>query len=604
MRQPLRVLTLAVLLLASVSVHTADPPVRAAEKPDNACEPANVAALIQDSKDQDDQKPVPADPAPVLQPVNPSLLFSDDFEATGSLARWRGSGTLAVTKGDSVSGAYAARGTGTLTDTGTFARQTISGGQNTINYQVNFKVVSQGSNPLGLTALRGINDRRLFTMTLGSNGALGYTNDLSGVRAISNVVPTPGTWYQLQSSLTVNMQTKQVVILVWLNHQPVYGLWRTEAITPGDYLDLMDVRSAGKGVIGIVQLGDSSGGRVYDVLFDDVIVSNQYIDSSVKPADVPGSVTIQTSPAVEGALFQVEGRSFATDRDGKVTLDVKRMTYNLRDRITIAAQPLAGGEFAGAYPRVTRWFNWNSGEPDSIPTAALGLWYPVTWSFHNLNKDPVKPDVVTSLTFKSSVGERFTFQSDQNGEVQMFQGRRVVPTPQGLTSKEIYYTLESACVAGSSVVHRAQQSYFPDQKQAWPIELLFYSAHVSSKDAFFGYSIGNHINLTYPDGTVRQVPLESDGTADIPTLPRGDYEMSVAGPGYSPARPVTVTRNQKVELEMVSYVDMASAVLFLGLAALGLLLVGRPNLYRVPKAWIRGGFRRRGDPPASPGAGP
>ena len=208
------------------------------------------------------------------------------------------------------------------------------------------------------------------------------------------------------------------------------------------------------------------------------------------------------------------------------------------------------------------------------------------------------------MTLKSSVGARFIFQKGEHGIAQALQGQRVVPTPQGLISKDIDYSVESACVAGSSVVNRAQHSFTPSKELEWDIPLLFYKAHVTSKDAFFGYSIGSHVNLKYPDGTVTQIPLAADGTVEIPSLPRGDYEMSVVGPGYSPPRPISVTREQYVDLEMVSYVDMAAAALFLGLAALGLLLVGRPVLYRAPRAWIRNGFRRKGGNRVSHGAGP
>jgi hypothetical protein len=605
MRAPIRVLALAVLLLTSFSTSFGPSPTSASEKPANPCDPDTIAALLKDQQtaQQAGIKPAPDESASAAPATMPGLLFSDDFEATANLERWRGSGTLTVEEGGAASGKFAARGTGTPQDTGTFARQTLSDGQNTVNYQLRFKVLSQGLNPVGLVALRGINDRRLFTVTIGLNGSLGYTNDLSGVRESSDFVPVQNTWYLLQTSLTVNLQAKTVTSLVWIDQQPIYALWHTEQITPGDLLDLNDVRNVEKGVIGIVQLGDSSGGRIYDVMFDDVIVANRYIESWYKPANVPGSVIIKTYPRVEGAVFQVEGRSFPTDREGKAKIDVERMSYDLRDRITIADQPLTVGDYAGAYPRVTRWFDWNSTQ-NTVPTAAIGLWYPVKWSFTRQDGNVVPPDQVTSLTFKSSVGTRFTFVAAEHGQAHLLQGSRVVPTPQGPDSKPVYYTIESACVAGSSVVIRAQEQYKPAETQDWLVNMLFYSATISSKDAFYGYSIGSHVSLTFPDGTSKQYSLDKDGTLHIPALPRGDYEMSVVGPGYSPPRPVAITRDQEVELEMVSYVDMATAVLILGLAALGLLLVGRPVLYRAPKAWIRNGFRRKGGNRVSHRAGP
>jgi hypothetical protein len=592
-------------MLASMSVGIGRSPATASDKPANACAPDKIATLLQEQQkaEQSAPKPVPEDLAAMAPANMPPLLFSDDFDATGSLERWRGSGSLIVKEGDASSGKFAARGTGTLTDTGTFARQTLSGGQNTVNFEVRFKVLGQGPNPIGLLALRGINDRRLFTVTIGLNGALGYTNDLSGVRGVSDFVPELNKWYLLQSSLTVNLETKEVTSLVWIDQQPIYALWRTEEITPGDFLDLTDVRSAEKGVIGIVQLGDSTGGRVYDVMFDDVIVANRYIESWFKPANVPGSVVIQTFPVIEGAVFQVEGRSFTTDQDGKVKIDVKRMSYDLRNRITMVEQPLTSGKYAGAYPRITRWFDWKSTNDDTA-TAAIGLWYPITWSFVKQDETKVQPEQVSSVTFKSSIGTRYTYVSGEHQQTHLLQGSRVVPTPQGLNSKPMYYTVESACVAGSSVVIRAKDKYEPTEKQAWTVNLLYYEAHISSKDAFFGYSIGTHVNLTYPDGTVQKIPLDENGNLFLPALPRGDYEMSVVGPGYSPPRPVAITRDQIVELEMVSYVDMATAFLFLGMAALGLLLVGRPKLYRTPFFWIRSGFRRNGGNRFSHGAGP
>ena len=66
-----------------------------------------------------------------------------------------------------------------------------------------------------------------------------------------------------------------------------------------------------------------------------------------------------------------------------------------------------------------------------------------------------------------------------------------------------------------------------------------------------------------------------NGRADLPPLPRGEYEMRVDGLGLKTWRPILVSRDQVIQLELISAIDIGTLI-GTGLAiAIGLILIGR-----------------------------
>jgi hypothetical protein len=182
----------------------------------------------------------------------------------------------------------------------------------------------------------------------------------------------------------------------------------------------------------------------------------------------------------------------------------------------------------------------------------------------------------------SSLGQKETFDSP---DAQWLKAGRVVRRVNGLEVTEIQYSVESAMVAGSNVVHRAQQRFYPSESQQWPVQLLLYSASFSARDAIFGFPIGSGINLTYPDGHVEAYEFGPSAELSLELLPRGEYKVQVTGRGYSPPSPVALSRDQVVSLQVVSYLDLAVMFSVIAVPALGLFLITRPHLLR--------GLRRR-----------
>jgi hypothetical protein len=200
---------------------------------------------------------------------------------------------------------------------------------------------------------------------------------------------------------------------------------------------------------------------------------------------------------------------------------------------------------------------------------------------------PLPEGVVERYTLKSRTGKVLTVQGAAPA---LLQGTRVVQFSGKLVSKDIDWALQSVIVDGTNVVTRGQLRFSPRTLRG-PLEvpLLFFSATISSADALFGTPLGTSVTLTYPNGRERIVRLGKDGRSDIPGLPRGNFTVKANAAGVSPERPLALSRDQVVELKVISYLDLGIAAVLLGAVAILLLVVRRPNLRR------RRSARRPGD---------
>jgi hypothetical protein len=128
-------------------------------------------------------------------------------------------------------------------------------------------------------------------------------------------------------------------------------------------------------------------------------------------------------------------------------------------------------------------------------------------------------------------------------------------------------------------VHRAQWRFRPLSTRRLKVPLLLYALRFTSADALFGKPIGTAVLLTHPDGRTTRLPLH-DGVAEAAGLPRGAYRVRVEARGYSFEHPVALSRNQLVDMQVISLLDVAVVGGALGAIALALLLIGRPRLRR------------------------
>jgi hypothetical protein len=309
------------------------------------------------------------------------------------------------------------------------------------------------------------------------------------------------------------------------------------------------------------------------------------------PAAVAGfptfeTVTFRTVPTVAGVRIRSRGQIVRTDRTGLVTLTVRRTGPGYRDievPKVLATQLPSGRQarFAGLF--------------ESGRTLGISIHTRTRLRFLDPAGERVPTRRITSALLASDNGARIRVKG---GVTPMLQASRVLLTSAGVRSRPIEYAVERVEIDGANVVNRAQRRFFPLRTARVRVPLLLYSARFVATDALFGGRGGRAVLLRYPSGRIVRIPLRH-GVASAVGLPRGQYRVQADAPGYSFERPLWLSRDQIVDLRLVSYLDFA--VMFGGLAmvALGLLLAGRPLLRRrlrrvaaVPRRTARAVVRR------------
>lgn len=295
-------------------------------------------------------------------------------------------------------------------------------------------------------------------------------------------------------------------------------------------------------------------------------------------ATLPGSLTIQVVPKLEGVLFSLDGVTFASDANGVAETSVAVAgTHTL--------------ELVDSTPRVrgirARFARWSDDVftparevfvgTDSFLQVGFDLRYLVGQSFVDSKCDPIDPSRIGSLTLANSQGDRYTFP---DGQPRWLHAARVIRRGDSLTKRQIPYSMQAVMVDGSNVVNRGQQRFLPELRGTWRIQLLFFRVQVQVKDAFLGFPIGSQLSLRYPDGHVERYDLDSDARVDLQLLPRGEYEVAPHGFGVSPSSPMIISRDQEAEIDFLSYYDLALVFFVLVSFALGVLFIGRPHLLR------------------------
>jgi hypothetical protein len=304
------------------------------------------------------------------------------------------------------------------------------------------------------------------------------------------------------------------------------------------------------------------------------------VPATATAQSAPGRPTllIRTSPELPGTTFAVGSVSVRAGPDG-----VARMApptwVDLRNKLKVAPPPPA----ARLRARFARWYGFSQyshvPRKDVVVTAAFDVDYRTSLSFVDLGDGLVDHGKVSKVEVRDATGVLHQFTGQQLRKPVWLWGTRVVSLQSGAFAKPIYYTVQSVTVGGANVVNQAQQRYEPQKDATFKVRLLFYSATFEARDAVFGFPVGSAVRLRYPDGQRGRFPLDARHQAVIRSLPRGEYDATIEGPGIPVSAPVSITRPQRLTLKLVTWLDLA-VVLSLGLAFLGGLPLLRRRLRR------------------------
>lgn len=485
-------------------------------------------------------------------PPATALVFSDGFES-GDLSAWTGKAGIEAQQRERMSGNFAARAASNGEPS--FVRKELGRGEQELYFRIRFKLLQlDQTSAVTLLRFRATTKAPILSLFVGAGGTLGYDNEVANTEVVDTRVVDDTAWHEVQ--VRVRIDGTAGTTDVWLDNQ------RRDALSRGEDL--------GTAKIGSLELGSRATGLDYDIALDDVVVDTSFVQP--RQQTDPVIVSIQTFPARANVPFSLAGRTAWTDDQGIAYLSADELS-GAHTNLTLPETNL------DATTRVTlgRTF-WDR---NTQVRAALDISHPVTWSFVDLDGRPVDPQRITSITLKSSIGAVITFDTNQVRQPQWLHASRVVPTHLGLIQKDISYGLESVVIDGTNVVNRAQQRFFPTSQRSLQFHLMFYSLRVTSRDAFFGFATGSEIQLVYPDGRTQVVPLGARGEASIERLPRGEYRVTVVGSGLATPRPLALTKNQDLELALLSFLDLGVLLGSLFTLAVGVLLIGRPRLLLV-----------------------
>jgi hypothetical protein len=295
-----------------------------------------------------------------------------------------------------------------------------------------------------------------------------------------------------------------------------------------------------------------------------------------------GTLRLQTVPALAGVVVKVDGATARSDSAGRIAVWVKNFV-DLKHRISVPDTAIADDRLVH-FDR----FRGDPGSGVNGRSVELGVRTSrmVTVQFLTRTGSDVTAGEVSALRLRSNTGQVFEVRGEDVGKPLWVPESRTQQGQSGLASKPLYYVVDSAVVGGSSVVNRAQQKFIPSKSQTWVVELLFYRVGFTSTDLLFGRRVGDGVEIGWPDGSTERLPYGPDGRITVPDVARGSYTVRAYGGGWSSARPLSVSKDQVVAVQIVSWLDLmlvGGAALAL---ALGLLLIGRHRRRRARRRFV------------------
>jgi hypothetical protein len=294
---------------------------------------------------------------------------------------------------------------------------------------------------------------------------------------------------------------------------------------------------------------------------------------------LPAIVRVDTVPATAGVTFQMDGRQFVSGSDGSASITINQSgVYRLDLLLDQYHNPSQKVEFGRWSEESYQPFRDVVVPTNSPVQVGLNVFHKVSLKFVDLDGFPVDPSRITAISIRSIQGDAFTLKP---GDTPWLPASRTAHRQIGLEETKLLYSVNSVTIDGSNTVNSAQQRFFAQIDSSWTISLLLYSLHVTSRDGVFAAPVGTSIDVVFPNGQVKNYPLDKSGALEIHALARGIYHISLIGTkGLGTSTPVALSRNQVVNLNIVTPLDLAAfGLVSIGLG-LGLIIYGRPWLLR------------------------
>jgi hypothetical protein len=293
------------------------------------------------------------------------------------------------------------------------------------------------------------------------------------------------------------------------------------------------------------------------------------VDWNLQLRPVRGIVEIRTVPAVAHVAFALEGTTGTTGPDGRAHVSVSDLN-DIPARLRLSTS--AAGSMSVSLLQVTRL---NPGAPyHRRVLAALEVRRNVDLRF----VDPLGASVPASHVQRvdlSGGGPTITLTGAQI--------RAPVSLPEAIAThaegqwivRPITWTVSAVRFDGGDAVFAGKQHYRPNASKTWNVTLSVFRVRVRVRDALFGSGVATHVWITRADGSGFGARVGAGAPAAFSGLVRGLYDLRVDAAVFGKHTKVLVSRDDLVEVRVVTPLDIAVIVLTALAVGVGAILLGR-----------------------------
>jgi phospholipase C len=293
---------------------------------------------------------------------------------------------------------------------------------------------------------------------------------------------------------------------------------------------------------------------------------------------LPQPFVVRTVPAIAGVALRIGEKTLVTDDTGTVRLLVEKS-----GPVMVSVLP-----FESPDKRLrAKFVRWSDGQKQS--SRVFHIRSGVTLQAGLEVSRLISPRYVEGQTGREVERARLskivvvdslgTTTLLEGGRPKWLRANRIVRQGDTLLSSKLAYYMHNVDVDGINVVNEGQQKFDATNDRTWTVRVQLYDMSIVTRDALFGFAVGNSVQLVDPLGRVQTVTLSADGPTHVRSLVLGSYVLNLQdAPGLRAPTPVALTRSQTVTLSIVSYLDIV-VVGTLGLLIAGLtFLIGRAGL--------------------------
>jgi hypothetical protein len=288
-------------------------------------------------------------------------------------------------------------------------------------------------------------------------------------------------------------------------------------------------------------------------------------------------VEIETVPPLAGVRVRLGDQEATTGADGTASLTTSDLDDTAGRLVVIDRRvPLPGG---GGHHELSRVF----GESGNL-VLGFDLYREVSFTFRTRQGRLLGTEEIDSLQLKNTLGGRYD-DVDRQRPV-LLHANRAVASPGGPVIRDIVWSIDSVMVGTANVVNRSEYRFTPASETDIEVTTLFYDAEVVVNDLFFGFPTGRTLLVEHPDGRITEHGLRQ-GSIHLEDLPRGAYRVAVDGGPFRLWRPVALSRDQVVDVALLSRLDLGVAAAALATFVVGTMWIGLRRRRRsgVARSW-------------------